>query len=98
MVDTPTFLWASLLQYHEQQRHLQKKIDKVCHTSLYCRDYVPFDILPSDVGGDKNAPLMVSLPHDSFLNSPQNERSELQGASYFCKCVIFDYGYGVWWL
>ena len=37
------------------------------HTSLYCRDYVPLDILPSDVGGDKNAPLMVSLPPDSFL-------------------------------
>ena len=28
---------------------------------------MPLDILPSDVGGDKNAPLMVSLPHDSFL-------------------------------
>ena len=28
---------------------------------------MPFDILPSDVGGDKNAPLMVSVPHDSFL-------------------------------
>ena len=45
----------------------KKKIDKVCHTSLYCRDYVPLDILPSDVGGDKNAPLMVSVPHDPFL-------------------------------
>ena len=28
---------------------------------------MPLDILPSDVGGDKNAPLMVSLPPDSFL-------------------------------
>ena len=28
---------------------------------------MPLDILPSDVGGDKNAPLMVSVPHDSFL-------------------------------
>ena len=66
---TPTFLGAPLLQYHEQQRYLRKvyPINEVFQTGLYCRDYVPLDILPSDVGGNKNAPLMVSLPHDSFL-------------------------------
>ena len=42
--------------------------NEVYHTSLYCRDYVPLDILPSDVGGNKNAPLMVSLPHESLLS------------------------------
>ena len=29
--------------------------------AFYNRDYVPIDILPSDVGGGKNAPSMASL-------------------------------------
>jgi len=39
------------------------------------RDYVPLDILPSDVGGDKNAPLMDNSSNvaelwtmDAFFN------------------------------
>ena len=86
---TPTFLRASLLQYHEQQQCLQKdySTNEVFYTSLYCRDYVPLDILPSDVGGYKNAPLMVGLPHDSLL---------LSVGEFLCQNMLYWNILSVW--
>ena len=56
------------------------------------RDYVPIDILPSDVGGGKNAPSMASLIFGEISNNEMNltSRTLLTLSSFsgqFVQCI-----------
>ena len=49
--------------------------------AFFNRDYVPIDILPSDVGGGKNAPPMASLIFGEISNNEMNLTSALYSLS-----------------